>query len=89
MRISNLTVCQNWKLSIVSDDGRIGEFDVKPYLAYEAFSALKDTEEFAKVINGGYFVEWACGADLSADTIEAKMTFSRDTLTHANIPLSR
>jgi hypothetical protein len=21
---------------------------------------------------GGYFVEWACGADLSADTIEAR-----------------
>ena len=24
-----------------------------------------------KVFNGGYFVEWECGADLSADTIEA------------------
>jgi hypothetical protein len=23
--------------------------------------------------NGGYFLEWECGADLSADTIEAKM----------------
>jgi hypothetical protein len=26
---------------------------------------------FMKVSNGGYFVEWDCGADLSADTIEA------------------
>jgi len=26
-----------------------------------------------KVTHGGYFVEWECGADLSADTIEAKM----------------
>jgi len=25
-----------------------------------------------KVINGGYFTEWECGADLSADTIEAQ-----------------
>ena len=25
-----------------------------------------------KVFNGGYFVKWACGADLSADTIEAR-----------------
>jgi hypothetical protein len=26
-----------------------------------------------KIRNGGYFVKWECGADLSADTIEAKM----------------
>ena len=24
------------------------------------------------ISNGRYFVEWACGADLSADTIEAR-----------------
>lgn len=26
-------------------------------------------------MNGGYFVEWDCGADLSADTIEAHLQF--------------
>jgi hypothetical protein len=26
-----------------------------------------------KISNGGYFVEWNCGADLSADTIEARL----------------
>jgi hypothetical protein len=41
-------------------------------LSDEAFEELRDPEEFAKVTNGGYFVEWACGADLSADTIEAR-----------------
>jgi len=25
-----------------------------------------------QVLNGGYFIEWDCGADLSADTIEAR-----------------
>jgi hypothetical protein len=59
-------------LSIVADDGRIGRFDVSPYLGYEAFAALRDQSEFVKVVNGGYFVEWDCGADLSADTIEAR-----------------
>jgi Protein of unknown function (DUF2442) len=59
-------------LSIVADDGRIGRFDVSPYLGYEAFNALRDQSEFVKVVNGGYFVEWDCGADLSADTIEAR-----------------
>jgi hypothetical protein len=58
-------------LSIVADDGRAGTFDVSSYLEYEAFEALRDPGEFMKVSNGGYFVEWDCGADLSADTIEA------------------
>jgi hypothetical protein len=71
MRITELQVEPNWVLSIVADDGRIGRFDVSPYLQYEAFGALRDQREFVKVVNGGYFVEWDCGADLSADTIEA------------------
>jgi len=72
MRITELQVGPNWVLSIVADDGRIGRFDVSPYLQYEAFGALRDGAEFAKVINGGYFVEWDCGVDLSADTIESR-----------------
>ncbi|WHZ29264.1 MAG: hypothetical protein OJF51_004066 [Nitrospira sp.] len=72
MRIMELQAEPNWVLSIVTDDGRIGRFDVSPYLQYEAFEALRDQNEFMKVVNGGYFVEWDCGADLSADTIEAR-----------------
>ena len=59
-------------LLAVADDGRTGHFDVTPYLEFEAFERLRDPQEFAKVTNGGYFVEWECGADLSADTIEAR-----------------
>ncbi|MBE2236177.1 MAG: DUF2442 domain-containing protein [Caldilineaceae bacterium] len=62
----------NWALSIIAHDGSSGVFDVRPYLNDEAFEKLRDPDEFAKVTNGGYFVEWACGADLSADTIEAR-----------------
>ncbi len=72
MRIAELAPQPNWVLSIVADDGRIGTFDVSPYLEYEAFEDLRDYSEFLKVFNGGYFVEWDCGADLSADTIEAR-----------------
>lgn len=72
MRIAELQAQPNWVLSIVADDGRLGRFDVSPYLQYEAFAALRDQNEFGKVVNGGYFVEWDCGADLSADTIEAQ-----------------
>ncbi|MBI5504849.1 MAG: DUF2442 domain-containing protein [Deltaproteobacteria bacterium] len=72
MRIAQLRPESNCILSIIADDGRIGKFDVSPYLEYEAFEGLRDSAEFAKVVNGGYFVEWECGADLSADTIEAR-----------------
>jgi hypothetical protein len=72
MRIAELRPQPNWVLSIVADDGRVASFDVSPYLGYEAFEDLRDQSEFMKVVNGGYFVEWNCGADLSADTIEAR-----------------
>ena len=58
---------------VKTTDGRIGRFDVRPYLGYEAFEMLNEPTEFQKIRNGSYFVEWECGADLSADTIEAKM----------------
>lgn len=71
MRISEIRPQPNWVLSIVAEDGRVGHFDVSPYLEYEAFEVLRDPGEFIKVVNGGYYIEWDCGADLSADTIEA------------------
>lgn len=71
MKVRELHAQANWVLRIVADDGRVGDFDVSPYLEYEAFKGLRDHNEFLKVFNGGYFIEWKCGADLSADTIEA------------------
>lgn len=73
MRIVELTPKPDWTLTVVSDDGRVGIFNVAPYLEFEAFAELKNHNEFMKINNGGYFVEWECGADLSADTIEARM----------------
>jgi hypothetical protein len=72
MRISEIRPEAGWVLTVVADDGRVGRFDVGPYLEFEAFEALRDQEEFVRFRNGGYFVEWDCGADLSADTIEAR-----------------
>lgn len=72
MRVVEVQVQPNWVLSIVADDGRVGRLDVISYLQYEAFEALRDQNEFVKVANNEYFVEWDCGADLSADTIEAR-----------------
>jgi len=37
---------------------------------------LCSNNNFLKIVNGKYFVEWDCGADLSADTIEAHLKIS-------------
>lgn len=63
----------DWTLRIVFTDETVGVFDVNPYLDDEAFEDLKDIHEFMKVHNGGYYVEWECGADLSGDTLRAKL----------------
>jgi hypothetical protein len=73
MRINKVIPLSDYTLKIVADEGFTGIFNVKPYLKYEAFVPLQKISEFMKISNGGYFVEWECGADLSADTIEAKM----------------
>jgi hypothetical protein len=58
MRIAELKVQANWILTVVAEDGRVGHFDVSPYLQDEAFEELQNQSQFAKVINGGYFIEW-------------------------------
>ncbi len=74
MKIVQLIAAPDWNLIVISEDGRSGTFDLKPYLGFEAFQPLRDMNEFKKVMNGLYFIEWPCGADLSADTIEAHWT---------------
>lgn len=72
MKLTEVVPKDDYVLYVVTDDGRTGLFDVAPYLESEAFAPLRSRSEFERVHNGGYFVEWDCGADLSADTIEAK-----------------
>jgi hypothetical protein len=72
MKIVQICPQSDYILSILAEDGRVGQFDVRPYLTYEAFEDLRRFKEFMKVFNGGYFVEWDCGTDLSVDTIEAR-----------------
>ena len=72
MRIAEIHAQPDWRLCVVAEDGRMGYFDVSPYLKYDAFAELVNHNEFIKITNGGYFVEWDCGADMSADTIEAR-----------------
>ena len=72
MNIVEIVPKDNYLLYIKTEDGKSGLFDVKPYLESDAFAPLKDRSEFERIHNGRYFVEWDCGADLSADTIQAR-----------------
>ncbi len=72
MIIQEIVPKEGFILHVVSENGTSGDFDVSPYLESEVFAPLMRGEEFKKVINGRYFIEWECGADLSADTIEAR-----------------
>ncbi len=83
MKIEQVIPQNDGILQIVATDGRTGFFDVTPYTNSEAFKSLKEWREFSRVRNGGYFIEWPCGADLSADTIEVR--WQKDC-THKNRP---
>jgi hypothetical protein len=63
-------------LRVFSEDGRVGTVDLSCYLDSPAFAPLTSKEEFVRVRNGKYFVEWDCGADLSADTLESRMKWA-------------
>jgi hypothetical protein len=73
MRIAEVLPLNNHVLLVASEDGATGLFDIKPYLEGDVFAAIQDFEELTAIHNGGDFLEWACGADLSADTIEAHL----------------
>jgi hypothetical protein len=73
MRLEKVIPLPNHNLHVLLFDGREGIFDMRSYLDYEVFMPLRQLPNFMKIHNGGYFVEWECGADLSADTLEAGM----------------
>jgi len=73
MTLRQVTPLDDHLLYVETSQGAEGVFDVKPYLDSEAFAPLRDNAEFSAVHNAGYFIEWPCGADLSADTITARM----------------
>ena len=77
MNIIEVIPKEDYTLYVRMEDGKAGFFNVLPYLESEVFAPLKDKREFQNVRNGKYFVEWSCGADLSADTIQMRW----DTIT--------
>ena len=60
----------NYILEVEFENNCIKLFDFSSYLSYPVFKILKDINNFNKVVNKGYFIEWETfELDLSADTL--------------------
>jgi hypothetical protein len=82
MNITEVIPQDNYTLYVKTEDGKAGLFDVRPYLESEVFAPLKDVREFKNIRNGKYYVEWGCGADLSADTIQTRWSAVTESTQH-------
>ena len=72
-KIVNVIALPDGFLQVIFSDGRAGEFDVKPFMKSDFFSALRNQDYFQRV--GLFFsgVGWPDGQDLSPDTIAASL----------------
>lgn len=70
-QIQQLLMLENHSIIFVLESGEVRSFDIQPYLQLDVFKPLQNIEEFQRIHNGKYFVEWDCGADLSLDTLMA------------------
>jgi hypothetical protein len=60
---------QGYMLSLWFANGERKRFDMKPYLDYEVFRALKDGSMFSTATTFLGSVTWANNSDLSYDTL--------------------
>ncbi|KAF0133784.1 MAG: hypothetical protein FD145_1100 [Candidatus Saganbacteria bacterium] len=68
-KINNLTILDNYKLSVIFENGESKIFNMNPYLDKGIFKELVNKEYFKQVKNEGYFISWPNEQDLSADTL--------------------
>jgi hypothetical protein len=67
--VVNVKPENNYTLHLWFTNGEEGIFDVKPYLEYEVFQALKDEKMFNSVRPFIGTIQWANEADLCPDTV--------------------
>ena len=68
-RVKNVIPENNYTLHLWFTNGEEGIFDVKPYLDFEVFQALKDEKMFNTVRPYVGTIQWANEADLCPDTV--------------------
>jgi len=67
--VKNVVPDKDYMLHLWFTNGEEGFFDVKPYLDYEVFQALKDEKMFQTVRPFLGTIQWANEADLCPDTV--------------------
>jgi len=67
--VINVKSEKDYNVHVWFSNGEEGIFDVKPYLEYEVFQALKDITMFNTVRPFLGTIQWANDADLCPDTV--------------------
>ena len=73
IKVTSVEPVEGHKLKIELSNGRIGLFDVSPYLDKGVFSELRDPQYFRRVRVAFGGIMWPHEQDLSADTIECEL----------------
>ena len=68
-RVINVKPEKNYMLHLWFANGEEGIFDVKPYLDFEVFQALRDEKMFRTVRPFIGTIQWENEADLCPDTV--------------------
>lgn len=69
LKVIKVDADNDYTLFVELSDGRLGKFDVKPYLDKGVFAELKDKNYFKQVRPLFCGIVWPNEQDLSADTI--------------------
>jgi Protein of unknown function (DUF2442) len=78
IKIESLKASPDWKVFYTLSNGEERSSDLKNFLQFDVFRELSEPKEFMKIHNGGYFVEWDAGCDLSLDTLNKNSILIRD-----------
>jgi hypothetical protein len=69
---------QNYMLSLWFSNGELRRFDMKPYLDFEVFQALRDNNIFCTAATFLCSVTWSNNSDLSYDTLYLESILVKD-----------
>jgi len=67
--ISQVKPLEDYKLSLVFENGKQGVFDMKPYLDKGVFTVLKDIEKFNTVRVAWGTVAWGAELDIAPERL--------------------
>ncbi len=71
--VKSVRALENFVLSVELRDGRLGQFDMKPYLDFGAFKQLRERGYFEQVSVQFGAITWPQGQDIAPDTLIANM----------------